>query len=311
MSFCRPVTSRADLQQICQSEAKYERSPGFRNFRYQAIEPRSSLVAQVGVNHTTLTAEQREAFMNDADDLAREYEQNVLVHMRTRNEFFFPSNFSPKQQAIGQRHVLFRDYSPHEYAVKLRENLNMKGSLQKFKHWMAEYLTHAYIFDSVAQSDRAHQVFVSGRPVCSYHFYEDLLARNKKLFASPEQFLFECVAVQFYMLNKYEQWPVSLVQWYRDKVSRYFEQRMALAISDMEERVALDTHLLKRYNPARIGGSTTGPSLHNFIIVYHLGTVNIDGPFAPIPCLDQNHEQWIKNICNFSDEVHQHAFNCL
>ena len=166
MSFCRLITSRADSRQICQSEAKYERSPGFRNFRYTAIEPRSSLVAQVGVNHTTLTAEQREAFMHDADDLAREYEQNVLVHMRARNEFFLPGNFSPKQQAIGQRHVLFRDYSPHEYAVKLQENLNLRGSLEKFKHWMAEYLTHAYIFDTAAQWGHAHQVFVSGRPVC-------------------------------------------------------------------------------------------------------------------------------------------------
>lgn len=311
MSFCKPITPHANLRQVCQSEAKYERSPGFRNFRYQAIEPRSSLVAQLGVNHTTLTAEQREAFMHAADDLARENEQKMLAHVRARNEFFLPGNFSPKKQAIGQRHVFFRDYSPHEYAVKLRENLNMRGSLEKFKHWMAEYITHAYIFDSVAQPGHAHQVFVSGRPACSDQFYEDILARNKKLLGSPEQFLFECVAVQCYMLNKFEQWPVPFVQWYRDKVSRYFEHRMALAIGDMEEPVALDTHLLKTYNPVRLGGSTTGPSLHNFIMAFHLGTVNIDGPCATVPCFDHNHEQWVEKICKFSDEVHQQAFNCL
>ena len=312
MLFCQPIASGKKSAAICQSEGKYEhRGAGFRYFRHQPIDPRSSLVTRLGVNHTTLTPEQQEDFMHEADEQARKHEELLLNQMRARDEYFFPDFFSPKQQAIGQRHVSFSNFSPHEYALKLKENLSLTGLLVKFKEWMALYLTHAYIFDNAAQGKQPHEVFVSGRSVCKYQFYEKVLERNRNLFGNPEQFLFECVAVQAYMLNKFQQWPVPFVDWYRDQVSRYLERRIALTSGNMQELGQLDTDLLTKYNSVTVDGYRRGPSLYNFIVTYHLGAVNAGGLCKNVACVDQDHGQWIQNICVFIDDVHKQAFECL
>tara|TARA_Y100000389_G_scaffold7456_1_gene7158 strand:- start:4471 stop:5409 length:939 start_codon:yes stop_codon:yes gene_type:complete len=312
MRFCKLITSDDKSAAICQSEGKYQqRGAGFRNFRYQAIEPRSSFATRFGVNHTTLTPEQQENFMHEADEQARKHEESFLSQMRARDQYFFPNFFSPKQQAIGQRHVFFSNYSPHEYALKLKENLSLTGSMVKIKDWMALYLTQAYIFDIASQGKQTHEVFVSGRPVCKYHIYETLLERNRKLLGNPEQFLFECVAVQAYMLHKFEKWNVPFVDWYREQVSRYFERRIAVTSGDMQELGQLDIDLLTKYNSVTAHGYRRGPSLYNFIVTYHLGAINAGGLFEQVDYVDQNHKQWMQRIGIFIDDVHKQALQCL
>lgn len=235
----------------------------------------------------------------------------MQAQLKAQNVYFLPADFKHKK-----RHILhgidFRDYSPHMYAIKLRAQLTGKCSNSKKKEIMTEYLTNAYIFDKNVQGGPAWQVYVSGQPISTHEFYEKLKARNENLYNNPKQLLFEAVAVHCYMLNKYGQWHVPFVQWYRDKVLEYFQQRMNDVIRHSEK---VDKDLFQTYNTVTVTAEK-GPSLYNFIVKYNLGKPENDDPenddpVDDIPYVDQNHQQWMFHIFTFTNNLHQEAFGCL
>tara|TARA_Y100000389_G_scaffold196136_1_gene228557 strand:- start:259 stop:1056 length:798 start_codon:yes stop_codon:yes gene_type:complete len=265
----------------------------------------------MGVNHTTFTEEQSHEFWNQIQNQTNEYDKNMQAQMKAQNVYFLPENFKHKKQEI-IHNINFRDYSPHMYAIKLRAQLSGNFANSKKKEIMTEYLTNAYIFDQTVQDGPASKVYVSGQPVSTYEFYEKVKARNKNLHNNPKQLLFEAVAVHCYMLNKYDQWPVPFVQWYRDKVMEYFQERMNDVIKFSEK---VDKDLFQTYNTVTVTAEK-GPSLYNFILQYNLGYPEIDDsenddPVDDIPYFDQNHQQWMFNIFTFMNNLHQQAFGCL
>ena len=94
MSLYQHITPRANYLQICPSEAKYEKQgPGYRNARYQPIEPRASLVTQMGVNHTTLTEEQKDDLRNQVQIQTMQYEKNMQAEMKAKNVYYVSNIF--------------------------------------------------------------------------------------------------------------------------------------------------------------------------------------------------------------------------
>ena len=226
--------------------------------------------------------------------------------MKANNMYFLPENFKHKKQDI-IFDINFRDYSPHMYAIQLKNKLY--GSWVKPNHnkGMIEYLTNAYIFDMAVQDGPVSNVYLTGKPVSTYEFYEKLKARNQNLYNNRKQFLLEAVAVHCYMLNKYKQWPVRFVQWYGDKVLQYFQKRMNDVIDNSEK---VDKDIFQTYNTVTVTAEK-GPSLYNFIVKYNLGKPENDDPVDDIPYVDQNHQQWMFNIFTFTNNLHQQAFGCL
>lgn len=312
MSLYQHITPHANYLQICPSEAKYEKQgPGYRNARYQPIEPRASLATQMGVNHTTLTEEQKDDFWNQVHSQAMQYEKNMQAEMKANNVYFLPENFKQKKQDI-IFDLNFGDYSPHEYAIHLKRNWYGSWVKPNSHKGVIEYLTNAYLFDMTVQNGPVSMVYLTGKPVSTYEFYEKLKARNENLYNNPKQFLFEAVAVQCYMLNKYDQWPVPFVQWYRDKVLKYFQERMNDVIKFSEK---VDKDLFQTYNTVTVTAEK-GPSLYNFIVKYNLGKPENndsenDDPVDDIPYVDQNHQQWMFHIFTITNDLHQQAFGCL
>jgi hypothetical protein len=302
----------ANYLQICPSEAKYEKQgPEYRNARYQPIEPRSSLATEMEVNHTTSTEEQSHQFWIQIQKQTMEYNKNMQAQIEAQNVYFLPANFQHKKRDIISN-INLRDYSPHMYAIQLRTQLSSNFARSRNKEIITEYLTNAYIFEMTVQDGPAFKVYVSGQPVSTYEFYKKLKARNENLHNNPKQLLFEAVAVHCYMLNKYDQWPVPFVQWYRDKVLKYFQKRMNDVIKFSEK---MDRDLFQKYNKVTVTAEK-GPSLYNFILEYNLGNPENDDSenddsVDDIPYVDQNHQQWMFHIFTFTNELHQEAFGCL
>ena len=240
-----------------------------------------------------------------------EYKENIQAEMKANNVYFLPENFKQKKQDI-IFNLNFGDYSPHEYAIRLKAELYGNFVRPVYKNRMIEYLTNAYLFDMTVQDGPASKVYLTGKPVSTYEFYEQLKTRNENLYNNPKQFLFEAVAVHCYMLIKYEQWPVPFVQWYRDKVLDYFQKRMNNVIRHSEK---VDKDLFQTYNTVTVTAEK-GPSLYNFIVKYNLGKPENndsenDDPVDDIPYVDQNHQQWMFHIFTITNDLHQQSFGCL